>query len=274
MRLLALIPEASCTRACLDAAAAAAGIDPAARIEALHVKVDPRVAGRLDEEVALYQARDHYEGSADERARATWAEFEAWIATAPPEIASRIDRREVAGCEQTTVVREASGTGLLVMARPHDLDGHDALYAALFMSGKPLLLVPGNWKSQAGASLERHMLIAWKPTVQARRAVAGALPWLRYADKVTVLTVTKRGEHDDPSELLALLAREGVTASALKGEAINGRTSARILAAAGELAASCIVMGAYRHDPLVEWVLGATTRRVFADTPLPVLTAH
>ena len=274
MRVLALIPEASCTHACLEAAAAAAGIDPTARIEVLHVKVDPLVAGRLGEEVAMLQLRDHYEGSADERARAAWAEFDAWVATDPPEIVARLAPREIAGREAETVLRESWGADLLVMARPHNLDGHDALHAAIFRSGKPLLLAPGNWKAQGGDCLERHMLIAWKPTEQAHRAVAGALPWLRRADKVTVLTVTQHGQTPDPAELLDLLASEGIEAEPVTGEAIDGRTSARILRAVADLDVSCLVIGAYRHDPLVEWVMGATTRRVFDGARLPVLVAH
>ena len=274
MRLLALIPEASCTRACLEVAAAAAGIDPGARIEVLHVKVDPLVAGRLDEEVTMLQLRDHYEGSADERARATWAEFDAWVATAPPEIVARLVPREIAGREEEAVLQESWGADLIVMARPHNLDGRDALHAAIFRSGKPLLLVPGKWKAQGGARLERHMLVAWKPTEQAHRAVAGALPWLRRADKVTVLTVTKHGQTPDPAELLDLLSSEGIDSKPVTGEAIDGRTSARILRAVADLDASCLVIGAYRHNPLVEWVMGATTRRVFDGASFPVLVAH
>lgn len=275
MRLLALIPEASCARACLEAAAAAAGINPEAWIEVLHVKVDPLVAGRIDEEVAFYRVRDHIEGSScDERARAVWAAVDAWTATAPFEIARRLVPREIAGREEETVLHESWCANLLVMARPHNIDGHDALHAAIFRSGKPLLLAPGNWTAEAGGRLERHMLIAWKPTDQARRAVAGALPWLCRAGQVTVLTVTKHGQTPDPGELLDLLESEGIGAEPAAGEAIEGRTSARILATAADLDASCLVMGAYRHNPLVEWVLGATTRRVLTDAAIPLFLAH
>lgn len=274
MRLLALIPESSCTRACLEGAAAAVGIAPSARIEVLHVKVDPLVAGRLDEEVAMLELRDRYEGSADARARATWAEFDAWLATAPSEIIAHIVRREITGCEGEAVVHQSRSADLLVITRPHNMDGHDALQAALFRSGKPLLLVPGGWSAEAGARLERHMLIAWKATEQARRAVAGALPWLRRAGKVSVLTVARHGQAPRPTELLDLLAGEDVAAEPVTAEAIEGRTSVRILAAAADINASCVVMGAYRHNPLVEWVLGATTRRVFANAAIPLFVAH
>ena len=276
MRLLALIPEASGTRACLEAAAAAAGIDPEAWIEALHVKVDPLLTSRIDEEAAFQRLREHFagEGSADERARATWAEFEAWRAAAPTETARRVLAHEIIGREEETVIHESCGADLLVMARPHNLDGHEALYAALFRSGKPLLLVAPHWKPDADARIERHMLIAWTPTEQARRAVAGALPWLRRADRVTVLTVEKHDQRPDPAELLDLLNREAIAAEPMTADRIEGRTSARLLAAAAELDASCLVMGAYRHNPIIDWVFGATTRRVIANATIPLLLAH
>lgn len=68
-QILALVPEASCTRACLEAVAAAAHIDPTAQIVALHVKVDPLHIYSSDEEVAFQRLRESQEGTAEERAR-------------------------------------------------------------------------------------------------------------------------------------------------------------------------------------------------------------
>ena len=160
------------------------------------------------------------------------------------------------------------------MARPHNLDGHDAFHAAVFLSRTSLLLAPADWTADAGPRIERHILVAWKQTGQASRAVDGALPWLRRADKVTVLTVEKQGQHVDPTRLLEALSREGIKAERISAKPIDGRTSARILATADEIDASLIVMGAYRFGSLIEWALGATTKRTIAHAKIPLMLAH
>ncbi|NNM77693.1 universal stress protein [Sphingomonas sp. ID1715] len=273
-KILALIPEASCTRGCLEAAAAAALVDPGAEIVAFHVRVDPMHIYSSDEEVAFQRLRESQEGTAEARARDARREFEAWLASASPQIAERTHFKEAVGAEEETVQHESAAARLLVMARPRNLDGHDAFHAAVFLSHKPLLLAPAHWKNEAGGRIERHILIAWKQTEQARRAVAGALPWLRKADKVSILTVTKEGQQLDTAKLIETLAAERVAADLLRAESIEGRTSRRLLATAEELGASSLVMGAYRYGSMVEWALGATTRRTIAETTIPLFLAH
>lgn len=273
MWVLALVPEASCARACLDAAASAARSQELAHVLALHVRVDPMKLHTSDEEVAVQLLRDSHEGTAKRRAEETRDEVDSWMQAAPPELSKLVEYEEVVGSEEEEVVRASRSAELLVMARPHNLDGHDAFHAAVFQSGRPLLLAPPDWTSEAGPRVERHILIAWKQTGQASRAVIEALRWLRAADKVTVLTVEK-GQPADPGELLESLSREGIKANHISAEPIDGRTSARILATAKEIEASLIVMGAYRFGSLLEWALGATTERTIAQAEIPLMLAH
>jgi nucleotide-binding universal stress UspA family protein len=273
-QILALVPEASCARACLDAAAAAAHIDPTAQIVALHVKVDPLHIYSSDEEVAFQRLRESQEGTADERARDARRAFDAWLQSVPPELAARARFKEVTGAEEETVQHECRPARLLVMARPRNLDGHDAFHAAVFISRKPLLLVPASWKSEAGCRIERHILVAWRETEQAQRAVAGALPWLRKAGKVSILTVKKEGQRLGPARLADMLAADGIAADLLAAEPIGGRTSARLLATAAEIGATSLVMGAYRYGSMIEWALGATTRRTISQATIPLFLAH
>ena len=274
MRILALVPEASCARACLEAAVAAARSQADANVVALHVRVEPLKLLTSDEEVAIQRLRDGREGTAEHRADETRAHVEEWKRAAPPELSRLVSYEEVVGGEEEEVLRASRNADLLVMARPTNLDGHDAFHAAMFLSRKSLLLAPADWKSEAGAILERHILIAWKQSNQAVRAVEGAMPWLKGAAQVTVLTVRKPGQHTDPKRLLEVLSREGVEAQLIEAEPIEGRTSARILATAEEVGASLIVMGAYRYGSLVEWALGKTTHRTIAQSKVPLMLAH
>lgn len=274
MRILALVPEASCARACLEAAVAAARSQADANVVALHVRVEPLKLLTSDEEVAIQRLRDGREGTAEHRADETRAHVEEWKRAAPPELSRLVSYEEVVGGEEEEVLRASRNADLLVMARPTNLDGHDAFHAAMFLSRKSLLLAPADWKSEAGAILERHILIAWKQSNQAVRAVEGAMPWLKGAAQVTVLTVRKPGQHTDATRLLEVLSREGVQARLIEAEPIDGRTSARILTTAEEVGASLIVMGAYRYGSLVEWALGKTTHRAIAQSKVPLMLAH
>ena len=274
MWILALIPEASCARAALDAAASAASSQNLAHVLALHVRVEPLKLLTSDEEVAVQLLRDSREGNADRRAEEARGEVEAWVQAAPPDLAKIVEYQEVVGGEEEQVLRASRTAELLVMARPHNLDGHDAFHAAVFLSRKSLLLAPADWAADAGPRIERHVLVAWKQCGQAVRAVDAALPWLRVAGKVTVLTVEKEGQHVDPTRLLESFSREGIRAEHISAKPIDGRTSARILATADEIGASLIVMGAYRFGSLIEWALGATTQRTIAQAKIPLLLAH
>ncbi|HEV2595833.1 MAG TPA: universal stress protein [Sphingomicrobium sp.] len=272
MQMLALVPEANGTRACLEAATGAAKSQPGSCIVALHVRVEPLKLLTSDEEVAVQRLREIREGTADRRAEATRSQVEQWRQETHPELLRCVRYEEVAGREEEEVLRASRDADLLVMARPTNLDGHDAFHAAMFSSRKSLLLAPADWRLTA--DLERHILIAWKESRQAHRAVEGAMPWLRKAEKVTVLTVHKPGAKTDPSNLLEFLSREGVEARLIEGERIGGRTSARILATVEEVTASLIVMGAYRYASFVEWALGKTTQRTIAQAKVPLMLAH
>lgn len=272
--ILALLPQADGAWACLDAASEAAAVEPGTDIVALHVKVDPTQYFTSSEEVAFQRLREAREGTAEQRAEATRNALEQWRGRVPTQISARVQYVEKVGPEEANVISESAKADFLVMTRPHNLDGHDAFHAAVFVSHKPVLLTPPNWSAIADRPLFHHVLIGWKQTPQAHRAVKAALPWLRRAGRVTILTVRKDGQALDTSELLAMLASNSVSADLVAADPIEGRTSARLLATAHEIGATCLVMGAYRFGSLIEWALGATTRRTIAEATISLLLGH
>lgn len=273
IRILALVSEASCARACLDAAVCAARSQQAAHILALHVRVEPLSLIAGQEEVAVQLLRASSEQTPEKRAEQTRAEVLSWTRTLAPELSQLVSYEEVVGSEEDEVVRAAENAELIVMAKPHNMDGHDAFHASVFRARPPLLLAPASWTPGAPhPPLERHILVAWKRCRQAERAVTGALPWLRRAGKVTVLALDKERGDGGCAPVLERLEHEGVDAGVVCGGA--GSHPARILASAGEIGASLIVMGAYRFGPLIEWALGATTKQVISQAKTPLLIAH
>jgi nucleotide-binding universal stress UspA family protein len=132
----------------------------------------------------------------------------------------------------------------------------------VMQAGRPLLVVPDgcNWLDL------RRVLVAWKDTAEARRAVADALPMLRKATEVTVVGLVE--EQADRSaalsgvnDVVTWLSRHRVSASALVPDQC-GDAGAQLDRIASELAAGVVVAGAYGHSRFREWILGGVTRQL------------
>ena len=142
----------------------------------------------------------------------------------------------------------------------------------LFGSGRPVFVVPFIHKGPA--RLERAM-ICWDGGVQAARTLAAAMPLLALSRSVEVVSIGGNRERDTEPDLSIArhLARHGISVSltALPGGEEVGDA---ILSYAAETGVDYIVMGAYGHWRLTEFVMGGTTRTVLASMTAPVLMAH
>jgi nucleotide-binding universal stress UspA family protein len=141
------------------------------------------------------------------------------------------------------------------------------------LSGRPVLVVPyvGHYPK-----LGSNPLIAWKPTREAARAVADALPLLKVAKRATILVVDP-GDEDGPepaADMAVHLARHGVGARVERTVSDGIDVADIILSRAADLDADLLVMGAYGHGRLRELVLGGVTRTILNRMTLPVLMAH
>lgn len=149
----------------------------------------------------------------------------------------------------------------------------DFVETVISASGKPALILP---YVEAAAEIGQNVLIAWKPTREAARAVSAAMPLLQRARSVQIIAwaaqeETVSGEHLDLNGYLwrhgveAIWHREGKAPEAL-GELLLSR--------AFDLQADLLVMGCYGHSRTREWLLGGTSRTVLRGMTLPVLMAH
>ena len=132
----------------------------------------------------------------------------------------------------------------------------------VMQAGRPVLVVSDtcNWLDL------RSVLIAWKDTAEARRAVAEALPLLRKATDVTVVEIVEEQANRPAAlsrvkDVAAWLSRHGVNASEQVPEEC-GEAGALLERIASEVGAGVIVAGAYGHSRLREWILGGVTRRL------------
>lgn len=142
---------------------------------------------------------------------------------------------------------------------------------------RPCLVVPDHW--QCPATPFERIAVAWNGSLEALRAVAGALPLLGRAGKVVMLTGQSRRYSalapERPSfDLASWLAERGILAESRPLQARAGDEGDALLLAAGEAGCDLLVMGAWGHTRFREWILGGATRQVLAQARLPLLMAH
>jgi nucleotide-binding universal stress UspA family protein len=273
LAILAVLTDPRSAPAVLAAAAGAAAIDDAAAIEALHVCVDSATLIMPTEEVMTTQRRAELDAMLAERARLLQLAFADWSKAAGA-AAGRARYREVAGVVAEEVAAAGKRVDLLVLARPLDNEGHDALDAAIFATGKLFLLVPPD---HAPSTIGGHMAIAWKASDTAERTVVAALPWLKRAARISLL-VAAEDEAAHAQQAQALLAAHGIQAAKVAvgavADGLDESVGAALLAAAGALGADSLVMGAYRRHRFFEWVLGGVTRHVLHHAGIPAFMLH
>ncbi|MEO5695743.1 MAG: universal stress protein [Burkholderiaceae bacterium] len=143
-------------------------------------------------------------------------------------------------------------------------------------SARPTLILPyaGHFDT-----IGSRGLVAWDDSREAARALSDALPLLRLARQVRVLSWNEAGTGDDDSlrhRLEALrqwLLWQGVPAE-VGVETTGIGIAEAMLSRAAELEADLIVMGAYGHSRWAERVLGGATRGLLASMTVPVLMSH
>lgn len=141
---------------------------------------------------------------------------------------------------------------------------------ALMRLGIPLLVVPpGVDRCEA-----RRVAVGWKSTREAHRTVRDALPFLRRASHVSLLTVPDGGGAAETRDILGLLEAHDVPVHAVRREADGATTAEALIDAACEDAADLIVAGGYGHGRLAEWIFGGVTRELLAGCPVCCLMSH
>ena len=142
---------------------------------------------------------------------------------------------------------------------------------ALFEGGRPILLAPPTPPKSLGESI----VIAWNGSTETARAVAFAMPFLRSAGRILVLTV-EGGMVPGPSaeDLARALACEGVDAAHKALPADRRTPGETFLAEAADFGCDLLIKGAYTQSRLRQMIFGGPTSHLLAYADLPVLMAH
>lgn len=213
-----------------------------------------------------------------ERRSRTRALFDATVGSGAAKLLTRVDWAECVGEPSQAFAREALVADLLLLgqhvepgAAPTGVTA-DFNQTVMIASGRPALVIPSIYKAD---TIGRVVLVAWKPTREAARALSAALPFLQRASQVHLALWSEPGADEGPGpDVEASLRRHGVTAILHRDVARDRDVGELLLSRAADLGADMLVMGCYGHTRAREWALGGASRSVFQAMTVPVLMAH
>jgi len=179
------------------------------------------------------------------------------------------------------MARQARYADLSVMAAPKQGadDGGVArafFSSMLFESGRPVLAIPAHHPAKLPF---RHVVVAWKPTREATRALHDALTMLTGATSIDVVTVDPVVSDFDHGpypgvDIATHLARHDLTVNVVSLPRSGQTVATALLRHAAESDAQLLIAGGYGHSRLREWVLGGTTRELLQALHLPIFFSH
>jgi len=257
-----------------------------ATVDCVHVRLDSETMMRLSAsrpfstEIFVEEQVKFLEREALQRAEAAHTMFESF----------RNSHLEDAGGTGEFPLRWQSVTGIdtdetILRSRAYDLViigrdvetyslGKSRIGAILMGCGRPVLIAP----ERAPKTINGTIVVAWKNCAEAARALAVALPFLLKAKQV-VIAFAREGKHTSDTEavvqqLLQNIRREGCLTDIWELSEDGRSASDRLRALCLDLNADLMIMGAYGHSRLREFVFGGVTSDVIESCATPVLMFH
>ena len=155
--------------------------------------------------------------------------------------------------------------------RPNGLSD-DFISRLLVGCGHPVLIA----NASQPRTLTDTIMVCWRETTEAARAVGAAMPFLINAKRVVVVSIAERNE--DLAASVAAVVRHlewnGVSAEAQVIIANSGSAPRLLSATAQSCGADLVVLGAYGHSQLREELFGGCTQAFIRNADRPVLLMH
>ena len=247
-----------------------------ARITGLHIVPDPEVPPYFKPS-AVERIAEIYRENAGEAARLAETNFREATKNADVVIAWR----SISGDLTRLLAEQARFSDLLLLGQ-YDTENPPTISAFLLPekvvvdAGTPILVVPTR---QAFDDIGQHVLVTWDGSRESARAIHDAIPLLRTAKRVSLLAVDPdRQGHvrsgANAAEIVAHLSRHGITTAAMEFPSGAENITEVLLAHVAESGADLLVMGAYGHPRLVEFMLGGITQNLLGRVSVPVLISH
>lgn len=157
------------------------------------------------------------------------------------------------------------------ISRPGEsLEAPSLLKTALQYSGRPIIVTTDDPPKEFGTVVA----IAWNGSSEGARAVTAALPILRRAEDVVILTVaTGKTKVNEGATLQKYLSHHGVKSrkECLDEEEHVGQ---ELITGANRAGASLLVSGGYTHSRMRQTLFGGVTHHLLDNCTVPLLLAH
>jgi nucleotide-binding universal stress UspA family protein len=259
-----------------------------AHLQFVHIRISPGQAAAYTPHVdfasgpALWDALGRLETDAERRSTASADHVRAFCMrtmvtvqdTPAPVAGVTASWHEEKDDAPQRLLRLARHNDLVVMGRSKAANGlpPDIIETLLLNSGRPILLAP----AKAPARLTGTIMVCWRETPDAARALGAALPFLTKAERVVFVGVEEKG--NDIADALAEIAGQfrwhGVAADVQVIAPERRAIAAVLLSAADACAADLVVMGAYGRSRMREVIFGGCTQAVIGHAERPVLLLH
>ena len=143
-------------------------------------------------------------------------------------------------------------------------------------AGRPVLLVP---RGKPFETIGNKVLMGWNGAREAARACFDALPLLAADSEVSIVWVDPQKQRSlagnvPGAELAATFARHDIGVTAEPMPTADSDAGRALLARVEDVGADLLVMGAYGHSRVREFVFGGATEHVLNNMTVPVLMSH
>lgn len=189
-----------------------------------------------------------------------------------------LDARTPVIAEEVIAIGRSADLVVVSATNPDEITGveRDFVEQVVMAVGRPVIVLPAHGDARIALT---EIVIGWDGGREASRAAFDALPLLKLAGKVRVVRIDPQ---KDPglrgsvagADLAETLSRHGVKAEA-QGYPTDGLDEGQaLMRCAEDCGAGLIVMGAYGHSRLAEFIFGGATRFVLTRMVRPVLMSH
>jgi nucleotide-binding universal stress UspA family protein len=190
------------------------------------------------------------------------------------------DWKEIDGVDVRYIIDNARYTDVVIVPQGYSRYGEDNTqkiddYLSIHLA-RPLIITPDLKKV---FNLPKRVVIAWNESHEAARAVHDALPFLKYAEQIQIISVAANKKEEKKymifdNDLRKHLSHHEINVEVKSLDRSTKGTGKTILEGALEYDADIIVMGAYGHTRLKEVILGGATRYLLRHTTIPLFLSH
>jgi len=177
------------------------------------------------------------------------------------------------GSPDDVLISQSRLADVVLLSEPagdHDDDLASSVTYMVMTAQCPVLAVPQTSKVLNCAG---KAMIAWNGSEQAANAMRAAVPMLRAASSVDVVTIGEDAAHFPASAAASYLSRHGIKADLIQRER-SEKIADAMHSLLVERKADYLVMGAYGHSRIRQTLFGGVSRHFIKSSPVPVFMAH